>query len=90
MSERTAEQKIADMRRVTEFLKDEAVVRCLGNMKWKCYDDFVKAEGNEQRIQAQARARNLEEFTNELTIVRDRGHVELLVIADQEARKQKL
>lgn len=89
MSERTAEQKIADMRRVNEFLKDEAIVTCLANMKWKCYDDFLRADSNEQRIVAVAQAKNMEEFATQLQIVRDRGEVELERIAAAEKRKQK-
>lgn len=85
---KTAEQLIAAKRRIDEFMKDEAVVECLANMKWKAYNDFVEADSNEKRIIAQAQARNLEEFATQLTIVQERGEMELLKLAEAERRKR--
>lgn len=85
----SADVDILRMKRIDAFLADEAVVACLADMKWKCYDDFRSAVSNEQRIQAQARAVVLETFADELQRVRSRGQVEVELIAAAERQRKQ-
>lgn len=86
---KTPEQLMAAKRRVEEFLKDEAIVDCLANMKWKAVDDVTRAGNDTALYMAQARLRAVNEFADEMQVVRDRGVVEMERLAEREAKKKK-
>lgn len=86
----TTEEVIRRAARVAEFMKDEAIVEAIANMKWKCYDDFLKAGPTDELRLAQARGKNLENFADELQVVQDRGVFEAEKVIQQEKARTVL
>lgn len=85
----TAQEKIDAAMRVSNFLKDPAIITALAGVKWRNYERFESADSSEKRVQAWACAHVLKEFEQELQLVIDQGEHEVLKIADAVKRASR-
>ncbi len=54
-SDRTPDQKIADARRIEEFLRDDAIRYAIESLESKYIEEMIAAESGEKRAHAQGK-----------------------------------
>ncbi len=89
-SERTPDQKIADARRVEEFLRDEVIYRAIQSLEEKYIEEMITAKQSDERARAQGKIHAVRGFASELrAIMLDADHELALVQLQEKFEEQR-
>ncbi len=89
-SERTPDQKIADARRVEEFLRDEVIYRAIQSLEEKYIEEMIAAKQSDERARAQGKIHAVRGFAGELrAIILDADHELALVQLQEKFEEQR-